>query len=85
MERIERAAFGGGVVRRSIAMGIFDWLLSHGDEEEDWTGEGPPLIPSKAAAGRDIDAGRAKTQTEKDLRRVQSQYDPDSDSFDPKK
>ena len=65
MERIERAAFGGGVVRRSIAMGIFDWLLSHGDEEEDWTGEAPPLIPSKAAPGRDIDADRTKTQTEK--------------------
>ena len=41
--------------------------------------------PSKAGAGPDIDAGQTKTQTEKDLRRVQGQYDPDTDSFDPKK
>ena len=40
---------------------------------------------SKPGAGADIDAGRTKTQTEKDLRRVQGQYDPDSDSFDPTK
>lgn len=61
-------------------MGIFDWLLNHGDEEEELTGEGPPLIPSKAAAGPD--AGHTKTQTAKDLRRVQGQYGADSDSFD---
>ena len=41
--------------------------------------------PSKLGAGPEIDAGRAKTPTEKDLRRVQGQYDPDSDSFDPRK
>ena len=41
--------------------------------------------PSKAGTGPDIDAGRRKMQTEKDLRRVQGQYDPDTDSFDPKK
>ena len=42
-----------------------------------------PPRPSKAGAGPEIDAGPAKTPT--DLRRVQGQYDPDSDSFDPKK
>lgn len=41
--------------------------------------------PSKAGAGPDVDAGRRKTKTEKDLRRVESQYDPDKDRFDPKK
>ena len=40
--------------------------------------------PSKPGAGPDIDAGRTKTQTEKDLRRVQGQY-AKTDSFDPKK
>jgi hypothetical protein len=43
----------------------------------------PP--PSKAGAGPDIDKGRCRTQTEKDLRRVQSQYDPKHARFDPDK
>lgn len=46
-------------------------------------GEQPP--PSKAGAGPSIDEGREKTQTEKDLRRVQSQYDPKHNRFDPEK
>lgn len=37
--------------------------------------------PSKAGAGPDNDAGRTKTETEKNLRRVQGQYDPDIVSF----
>ncbi len=41
--------------------------------------------PSKAGAGKDLDVGRRKTQTEKDLRRVESQYDAKNDRFDPKK
>ena len=79
------AAFGGSVVQRRIVMGIFDWLLNHGEEEEDLTGEGQPLIPSKAAAGPDIDAGRTKTQTENDLCRVKSPYDQDTNRFHPRK
>ena len=43
-------------------MGIFDWLLGHGDEEEGWTGgwtgEQPPPIPSEAGAWPDLDEGR---------------------------
>ena len=65
-------------------MGIFDWLLM-GDDEQYWPRHNPPPIPPKGGAGPDIDEGREKTQTEKDLRRVQGQYEPDSDSFDPKK
>jgi hypothetical protein len=43
----------------------------------------PPV--SKAGAGHDVDDGRRMTKTEKDLRRVQGQYDPKQDRFDPKK
>ena len=46
-------------------------------------GEQP--APSKAGAGPDIDVGRRKTKTEKDLRRVEAQYDPRKGRFDPKK
>lgn len=52
-------------------------------EERRREGEQPP--PSKGGAGPSIDEGREKTQTEKDLRRVQSQYDPKHNRFDPKK
>jgi hypothetical protein len=38
----------------------------------------------KGDAGPDIYAGRAETQTEKDLRRVEGHYDPESVAFDPK-
>jgi hypothetical protein len=62
-------------------MGISEYLLGSGDKDPDHVQ--PP--PSKAGKGPDIDAGRTKTQTEKDLRRVQSQYDPETESFDPKK
>jgi hypothetical protein len=62
-------------------MRFMEWLLGrkadkapNGDETQ------PP--PSWAGAGPDVDTGRPKTQTEHDLRRVQSQYDPDTDSFD---
>ena len=75
----------GGLVQGSIAMGIFDWLLGHGDEEEDWTRDQPPPIPSKAGAGPELDEGRHKTQTEKALRRVEGQYDPETDRFAPEK
>ncbi len=62
-------------------MGIFEYLLGPDDDEQD--GAQPP--PSKAGAGRDVDAGRRTTKTEKDLRKVRSQYDPENDRFDPKK
>lgn len=57
--------------------------MSDSTKEPRRSGEQPP--PSKAGAGPDIDSGRRKTQTEKDLRRVQSQYDPKHDRFDSKK
>jgi hypothetical protein len=62
---------------RSESMGIFDFLLRPKVRDPDDVQ--PPA--SKAGAGPDIDRGRAKTRTEKDLRRVQDQYDPDTDSF----
>ena len=62
-------------------MGIFDYLLGPSDEDQDHVQ--PP--PSKGGAGPDIDEGRSKTKTEKDLRKVQEQYDPAQDRFDPKK
>jgi hypothetical protein len=46
---------------------------------------GDQPAPSKPGAGPDIDAGRRKTKTEKDLRRLEAQYDPRKDSFDPEK
>ena len=61
-------------------MGLFDWLAGT-DDERDAPRHHPSPIPSKAGTGPDIDAGRVKTQTEKDLRRVEGQYDPDTESF----
>ena len=58
-------------------MGIFGYLLGSSDRDPDDVQ--PP--PSKGGAGPDLDEGRDKTQTEKDLRRVQGQHDPDTDSF----
>ena len=58
-------------------MGIFEYLLGSSDRDDD--DDQPP--PSKGGAGPDVDEGRHKTQTEKDLRRVQGQHDPDADSF----
>ena len=63
-------------------MGLFDWLRGGADNERDAPRHHPPPIPSKAGVGPDNDAGRVKTQTEKDLRRVEGQYDPDTDSFE---
>ena len=57
-------------------MGIFEYLLGSDRDPDDAQ---PP--PSKGGAGLDVDEGRPKTQTEKDLRRVQGQHDPDTDSF----
>ena len=61
-------------------MGIFEYLLGSTDKDPDDVQ--PP--PSKGGAGLDVDEGRAKTKTEKDLRKVQGQYDPERDRFDPK-
>lgn len=62
-------------------MGIFEYLLGSNDKDPDEVQ--PP--PSKGGAGPDIDKGRSKTKTEKDLRKVQDQYDAANDRFDPKK
>ena len=58
-------------------MGIFEYLLGPKDSEPD---DVQPA-PSRAGAGPDVNRGRKKTKTEKDLRRVQSTHDPESDSF----
>lgn len=58
-------------------MGIFEYLLGSSDRDRDDTQ--PP--PSKGGAGPDVDKGRHKTETEKNLRLVQGQHDPDTDSF----
>jgi hypothetical protein len=63
-------------------MGLFDWLRGGADNERHAPRHHPPPIPSKAGVGPDNDTGRVKTQTEKDLRRVEGQYDPDTDSFE---
>lgn len=39
----------------------------------------------KAGAGPSMNEGRRNTKAEKDLRRIQSQYDPQRDRFDPEK
>ena len=62
-------------------MAIFDWLFGGSDVEQDRPPHNPPPIPSKARVGPHIDAGRIKTKTEKDLRRVEGPYDPGTDSF----
>ena len=61
-------------------MGILEYLFGHKLRET----EAAQPAPSKAGAGPDVDVGRRKTRTEKDLRRVQSQYDAESDSFEGK-
>jgi hypothetical protein len=58
-------------------MGILEYLL--GPPDRDPEDAQPP--PSKGGAGPNVDDGRRKTQTESDLRHVQRQYDPASDSF----
>jgi hypothetical protein len=62
-------------------MGLLGFLF--GPRKNDSDGQRPP--PSKAGAGPDIDSKRRKTQTERDLRKVQSQYDPKDGEFDPNK
>ena len=58
-------------------MGILDYMFGSADPDPD---DVEPA-PSKAGGGPDIDAGRKKTKTERDLRRVQESYDPDTNSF----
>jgi len=62
-------------------MGILEYLL--GPKDKDPGGVQPP--PAKGGAGPDIDDGRSKTKTEKDLRKVQGQYDAPNGRFEPKK
>jgi hypothetical protein len=61
-------------------MGIFNWLLGRGDEARDWDRNQPPPIPA-AVSGPHLD----KAQTEKDFRRVEAQYEPETDRFAPEK
>jgi hypothetical protein len=56
---------------------ILEYLLGQKDGDPD---DVQP-DPSRAGAGPNVDQGRVKTKTERDLRRVQSTYDPESDSF----
>ena len=63
-------------------MAIFDWIFGGSDEAHDRARHNPPPIPSKAGVGPDIDTGRIKTKTEKDLRQVEGQYDSDSGRFE---
>ena len=65
-------------------MGIFDWLWDADNEPPTEPDSEPQSRASKAGAGRDGGEGRFKTQTEKDLRRVQGQYNPSADRFDPR-
>ena len=58
-------------------MGILDYMFGSADQDSD---DLQPA-PSKAGAGPDVDAGRRMTKTERDLRRVQEGYDPDTNSF----
>ena len=58
-------------------MGILDYMFGAADRDPD---DVQPA-PSKAGKGPDVDAGRKKTKTERDLRRVQQSYDPDTNSF----
>ena len=58
-------------------MGILEYLLGPPDRDPDDT---QPPAP-KGTADPTWDEGRNKTQTEKDLRRVQGQHDPGTDSF----
>jgi hypothetical protein len=58
-------------------VGIFEYLLGPKDSQPD---DVQPT-PSSAGARPDVNQDRKKTRTEKDLRRVQSTHDPESDSF----
>ena len=58
-------------------MGIFDWLLGHSDEPRNWDRNQPPPIPAHAVSGPHLD----NAQTEKDLRRAEAQYEPETDRF----
>jgi hypothetical protein len=59
-------------------MGILEYLLGRKVREPDG---GHQPRPSKGGAGPNIDEGRHTTKTEMDLRRVQGQYDPETESF----
>ena len=56
-------------------MGILSYLFGSSDRDPD------DVQPTLAGRGPDIDKGRIRTQTEKDLRKVQSQYDPEREEF----
>ena len=58
-------------------MGILEYLLGTKDSEPDRV----QPAPSTAGSGPSLDEGRIKTKTEKDLRRVQSTHDPETDTF----
>jgi hypothetical protein len=58
-------------------MGILEYLLGPKEREPN---DAQPRS-SCAGAGPDVDHGRTKTDTKKDLRRVQSMYDPESGGF----
>jgi hypothetical protein len=58
-------------------MGILDYMFGSADRDPD---DAQPA-PSNVGRGPDVDAGRKKTKTERDLRRVQESYDPDTSRF----
>lgn len=62
-------------------MRFFDWLFGRVPAESNDVEGGPQPPPSWAGAGPDVHAGKETTKTERDLRKVQSQYDPATDSF----
>lgn len=57
---------------------FFEWLRSWTFSKQPHDTQPPP---SWAGAGPDIDEGRTMTETERDLRRIQSQYDSKSGRF----
>jgi hypothetical protein len=61
----------------STHVGILEYLLGPKASEPD----NVQPDPSAAGAGPGLDEGRIKTKAEKDLRRVQSTHDPETDSF----
>jgi len=65
-------------------MGILEYLFGPKDTEAETDDDAQPA-PSTEGRGPDIDTGRRTTKTERDLRKVQSQYDPEHDRFDPEK